>query len=89
MLGKHSMLIAPISGDKFRKECRKKKKTLRTISMKTSLPYIHENITPLKLNHPEGHSSYHKEEKTTEKFYWVSLSFNREKILLFFSDEKD
>lgn len=45
--------------------------------------YIHKNITPLKLNHPEGHISYHKEEKTTEKFYWVSLSFKREKILLF------
>lgn len=75
MLGKHSMLIAPISGDKFRKESRKKKKNPEN--------YIHENITPLKLNHPEGHSSYHKEEKTTEKFYWVSLSFNREKILLF------
>lgn len=77
MLGKHSMLITPTSGDKFRTECRKKSKTTNPEN------YIHKNITPLKLNHPEGHISYHKEEKTTEKFYWVSLSFKREKILLF------
>lgn len=51
----------------------RKKKTLRSISIK---------ITSLKLNHPEGHIRYHKE-KTTGRFYWVSLSFKREKILLF------